>query len=272
MIFNTGESSEQLREKYNPEGSHLREVQRRMFEMLLYLDDVCSKIGVKFRLEGGTFLGAVRHEDFIPWDDDVDIAFDNKDDWEKLRNYLLNNPHPQYRLQDENTDPGFINYWYTLRDTNSEYIHEVKSYAEQEEYRKYRGLQIDVFLFVRGVIPALYKFDKKYSRLVNRYLFVRHHYVALSLHRFQRIIIHPFFYFLSSLFGDKTTFMHAYGASFMPRFKESQLFPYRKYKFMNSEFWGPNDKEGYLKEKYGDYMNLPPMEGRRHHKVKIKIW
>ena len=68
MTFNTGETSEELRATYNPEGSILRKVQDRLLEMLLYLDGVCKSIGVPYRLDGGNVLGAIRHQGFIPWE------------------------------------------------------------------------------------------------------------------------------------------------------------------------------------------------------------
>ena len=66
-------------QKFNPEGSLLRRQQLRMLEILLEVDKICKKHDISYWLSSGTLIGALRHDGFIPWDDDLDIAILCKD-------------------------------------------------------------------------------------------------------------------------------------------------------------------------------------------------
>jgi len=49
------------------------------YQLLLFMDNVCRKHEIEYWLDYGTCLGAVRHGDFIPWDDDLDLGMLRKD-------------------------------------------------------------------------------------------------------------------------------------------------------------------------------------------------
>ena len=52
----------------------LRKVQLTELEIAKEIKRVCEENGIRYFLYRGTFLGAVRHQGFIPWDDDMDVA------------------------------------------------------------------------------------------------------------------------------------------------------------------------------------------------------
>lgn len=64
-------------------GIPIREVQKKMLEILLYFDDFCKKNNLTYFLCGGCLIGAVRNKGFIPWDDDIDL-FMPRSDYERL--------------------------------------------------------------------------------------------------------------------------------------------------------------------------------------------
>lgn len=61
------------------EQEYLEKAQRILKVLLKDFDRVCRKYNLHYYLICGSLLGAVRHKDLIPWDDDVDVAMPRKD-------------------------------------------------------------------------------------------------------------------------------------------------------------------------------------------------
>ena len=85
----------------------LRELQLMQLEVMKELHIACVKNGIKYYLIAGSLLGAVRHEGFIPWDDDIDIAM-MRTDFEKFKivfSQIMDTN--KYFLQHYDTDMDF---------------------------------------------------------------------------------------------------------------------------------------------------------------------
>lgn len=267
MIFNTGETSEELKAKYNPEGSVLRNAQFRMLEMLVYLDEVCRKIGVNYSIDCGNVLGAVRHGGFIPWDDDADIALEYND-WKKLTAYLEKNPHPQFVVQTHKTDPGYYGAWSVLRDLKSEYIKDDLRHKK----RKLRGLQVDLFPYEKNIMEFPYRVVNKLQYFNARFFEVSHPFVANVVYSLIFKILVPVLRFVSKMKGNNKYYMHSYGASWRDKIPENVFFPFKDIEFEGVVLKGPADPEGYCKAVYKNYMDLPPASHRNDHEATYRVW
>ena len=73
----------------------LKEMQQIELDMLLEFDAICKKHGLRYYIDGGTLLGAMCYEGFIPWDDDIDLKMP-RPDFEKLREFA--NEFPKHIL------------------------------------------------------------------------------------------------------------------------------------------------------------------------------
>ena len=69
----------------------MNELHENLFKLLIELDTLCSENDIDYFLSGGTALGAIRNQCFLPWDDDIDL-FITRENWKKLYELFSNNP------------------------------------------------------------------------------------------------------------------------------------------------------------------------------------
>lgn len=113
--------------------NELSPIQGELLEMLEEFANVCERNNLRYYLWGGTALGAVRHEGFIPWDDDVDIAMP-RSDFERLCSGEVELPDGYTAQLSEELLFG------TFENTNKPITHGNAAWDERQPY-----LSIDIF-------------------------------------------------------------------------------------------------------------------------------
>ena len=85
----------------------LRQLQLVELEILNEFVRICDEYKLQYFLVGGTLLGAVRHQGFIPWDDDIDVAMPRQD-YDSFAEICAKELKRQYFYQSADTDPNYF--------------------------------------------------------------------------------------------------------------------------------------------------------------------
>ena len=119
----------------------MKEVWAVELDMLEKLLSVCKKHDIKIFASGGTMLGAVRHQGFIPWDDDIDMMM-FRDDYEKLCKVAQEEFEYPYFFQTEYTDVGSLRGHAQLRNSATTGI---LAGERNQKYSFNQGIFLDIF-------------------------------------------------------------------------------------------------------------------------------
>ncbi|MEE3495027.1 MAG: LicD family protein [Butyrivibrio sp.] len=124
---------------------YLDRVHESDFAMLSEVDRICKKYDIQYYLHGGTFLGAVRHKDFIPWDDDVDILF-LREDYERFIEVYEKEADKRFKLLRFERYPQFFDFITKIADYDLTY--EETSFGAEDFYdHRYSHPTLDLFVF-----------------------------------------------------------------------------------------------------------------------------
>lgn len=256
--------------KYNGDGTPLRKVQLRMLDILIVIDDICRKNNIRYWINYGTLLGAVRHGGFIPWDDDLDINV-HEQDFDKFQKVCMEQLPDDLFLQNEKTDPdskmgkGMLK----IRDKNSLYIHKFDNF--KKDYNK--GIFIDVFM-AKPYPNVNWKTLQFFLRRVGFAHGFYKYYPELNLKNIICFFLYPLSYIfhkalLKCLSLGKPALMgvtpecYVYGKFS----KIENVIPLREIEFEGRNFMAPNNPDACLRDQFGDYMQLPTPEQRRAHVI-----
>lgn len=239
--------------------------------------DFCDKHEIKYFLAYGTLIGAIRHNGYIPWDDDIDIAMPRPDYERFIR--LFNDNNSYIKVVSMHND---------LRYGNSfAKVHDTRTIINETLYRRdIFGVYIDVFP-IDGVKD---KYQIKRIRLVNKFLHTKKaNFSQRTLSKkivnfFGKIILLPFSVHSILKCIDKMSQQYPYGSTpyaggicdtvvgeramiDVDVFKDCL-----QHEFEGRSYCIPIGYDKWLRKIYGDYMQLPPVEKRVSHHVFIAWW
>ena len=139
----------------------MNELQNKILEIYSQIKRICDENDIRFYAIGGTAIGAERHNGFIPWDDDLDIAMPNKD-FDRFVNICKTQLPSNLRLFLPEDSKHSVIFWAKVHDINTAFL-EINTY-KWVDYRY--GVFVDI-------MPMFGLPDKKgiasYRRKVRKY-------------------------------------------------------------------------------------------------------
>jgi lipopolysaccharide cholinephosphotransferase len=250
-------------------------IQKIELGILDYVVDICEKNNLRYYLAGGTLLGAIRHKGFIPWDNDIDISLP-RTDYDKLMMLLENNNNQgQYKML-KFTEHGDYAFPYCKVVDNRTYVVEVFGWTHSDDF----GVNIDIF-----PIDGLGN-DKSNGIKLWKPIRIKCYGITLTAASYKNLSLYSKFKWVC--------FKILYGNSEREKCFENEIDKLRKNSFDNSMYVistfgvrrekeviekecfaqsidvkfeeryykAPIGYDRYLKQMYGDYMELPPVDER----------
>jgi lipopolysaccharide cholinephosphotransferase len=172
MSSKNGFFSEYLEKSSKYKGYHYSVLSN---DMIAYMHETCLEMtkevlkvfrenNIRYSICGGTFLGAVTRQKFLPWDDDVDFCVLDED-YEKMKQCLLENLPSWMEVQCPETEPNYYHGWIKVRDKKS------VCHPMEQKY-KYKGVWLDIYklsLVDKKLLPYIVA-KEHLLYLVNRFL------------------------------------------------------------------------------------------------------
>lgn len=255
----------------------MTELQTRLLDMMKWFHSFCEDNDLTYYVLGGTMLGAVRHQGFIPWDDDLDVGLP-RNDYERLLK-LLKNDRGHYHLETPfSPDKHYCYPFSKLYDKETTLI-------ENTKYKLVRGIYIDIFpLDGIGKTKLSSRFKYLPVDFLLNLLSINSLIPNSNRRRIKQIILTIYNVFFSKQINAKRIAIlldcycrkhsrqkNNYGGNLLGAWKYREVMKLdildepQKYLFETMEVYGAGDYDSYLTSLYDNWRVLPPTEKRITH-------
>ena len=230
-----------------------------------YIDNVCTKNNIDYYLMGGSALGAIRHGGFITWDDDLDI-FMKPLDYDKFKKIIQNNESDDGFYLQELTHRNGMVASAKMRLNNSSYIEEAT-----KDWNIHQGIFVDIFILHNCPNSLFLQFIQC---MAAKYILIKGQSLKNVKYNGFKKILTAVFKLMPKNLGIKSALRVLYAfdkkdTKYVCHFMGKAFFKkgiYQKKFFENPVRVSfekvilnvPSNTDEYLRDRFGDYMKLPP--------------
>ncbi len=258
----------------------LEQIQDIQFDILCTIVSLCEKNNLRHYLFGGTLLGAVRHGDFIPWDDDIDIAMP-RDDFEKFEQICRSELPSYYTFVNWKDDWRIKHNISKVCDIRTVFVEKSRK-LERDDYKVELGVFVDIFpldgvpkgrvcKILHGHLLRLARMILALNSLRNSKERRFHKQALVSLlHAWgneSRIKwLHAMIDRISKKYSEKSSVEWASYLDFRgvhDYLPKAYVGDGTTVMFRGQPFVTFSEYDKYLRITYGDYMTMPPPESRK---------
>lgn len=229
------------------------DIKQTQLGILKYLKKICAENNLRYFLCGGTLLGAVRHNGFIPWDDDIDVVME-LNDLIKLSKILEKDK--RYRLISMFDDSGYFDECSLMVDLNT------VSYINRFPMQVEAGVSIDIFIL--SGLPEGKKAIEAMNKAKSIELECYNTLYSKEIHK--QTVSKLIDYLNKYTFDESVNVAHVLGRFMYREITKQEYFSEAvQLTFEDEKFSCPCGYKDYLRDIYGNYMELPPVEERKKH-------
>ena len=252
----------------------MTEIQKKLLELFEWYHKFCVENNLTYAATAGTLLGAVRHQGFIPWDDDLDVVMP-RPDYERFIELTKELKDSRFVVESLSDKKDFVYPIAKVYDITTTLI-------ENSRYKTKRGLFIDIFPL--DALGTSYEESVETMNAIRRKLNL-HHTLVCAWRKGRKLYKN-----LAALAGHLIPINHlklakkinviasskdyeksVYVANLFGDYGEREIIEKAKIgtpkllKFEHLEIFAPEDSDYCLTRLYGNYMQLPPPEKRVSH-------
>lgn len=268
--------------EYDPDT--IQELHEIHANMIKDFHDLCTRHEIPYWANGGTLLGAIRHKDFIPWDDDVDFGM-LREDYNRFLDIAVKEYSDKYTLWTPERKNTYCCFTPKFALNNSKFV---SAFAHKTGIYD-MGIFLDIFIY-EDVEPD--KLDRKKRQVTfteilhievnSRRRFTVGHGLSRIIKLLIKYCLHLFIklfhitceqtnarYLKQTIGKNDTGFVACFSDNKTIEeslIKKKDLFPIQEVPFGDSTICIPHNWDTILTQFYGkDYMQIPPQEDQENH-------